>query len=93
MVHYILHHQDVALPRPLLPFRNALSMTFQGKRRILLAGLSHGWPEEVPLLWGTELIVLQLSTANQDLVGHWAERPKGLTLKLLNEKKKFTQIY
>lgn len=58
----------------------------------MLAGLSHGWPEEVPLLWGTELVVLQLSTASQGLVGHCVERPKRLTLKLLS-KKKSTQIY
>lgn len=50
----------------------------------MLSVLSHGWPEEVPLPWGTELVVLQLSAASQGLVGHWAERPKGLTLKLLN---------
>lgn len=65
---------------------------FRGKRKILLAGLSHGWPEEVPLLWGAELVVLQLPTANQGLVGHCIERPKGLTLKLLNKKKIHTDL-
>lgn len=31
--------------------------------------------------------MLQLSAASQSLVGRWAERTKGLTLKLLNKKK------
>lgn len=59
----------------------------------MLAGFSHGQPEELPLLWGTKLVVLQLPAAHQGLVGHCAERLKGLTLKLLNLKKKSTQIY
>lgn len=58
----------------------------------MLAGLSHGRPEELPLLWGTKVVVLQLPAAHQGLVGHCVERLKGLTLKLLN-KKKSTQIY
>lgn len=58
----------------------------------MLAGLSHGRPEAVPLQWGTELVGLQLPTTNQGLAGHCVERPKGLTLKLLNNKKKTTRF-
>lgn len=42
---------------------------------------------------GTELVGLQLPATNQGLAGLCVESPKGLTLKLLNKKKKNTQIY
>lgn len=66
-------------------------MTFQGAGGgFFLAGLSHGQPEDVPLPWGTKLVVLQLPAAKPGF-GLF----KGLTLKLLNKKKKkkSTQIY